>query len=285
MRCCHKIQCISYKDPITNKEICAKIQQTTGLSKDLIIVKRCKLKWYGHVSHLWGLTKTILQGTMKGGRRQGRQKKKWEDNIRESTGLVFAKSQRAVENREKWRKLVVRSSVMPQWPSRLKDRWRWKWRHAVTLLPKADVPTEFSSVQPMLYIIPFLIEPAGSEGGGGVGWGVHEEQWQQRPTSLFCWRPFWAVLAETGCSVFDAIHPAVPLATTALPIEWSFYINNTVMYSCTVMYRHWHTRWCTDTWWQEWRVEVLAERSCATGITFLQSDQMTSWFVYGKVVM
>ena len=40
------------------------------------------------------------------GRRQGRQKKKWEDNIREWTGLEFAKSQRAAENREKWRKLV-----------------------------------------------------------------------------------------------------------------------------------------------------------------------------------
>ena len=30
-----------------------------------------------------------------------RQKKRWEDNIREWTGLEFAKPQRAVENREK----------------------------------------------------------------------------------------------------------------------------------------------------------------------------------------
>ena len=34
----------------------------------------------------------------KGGRRQGRQKKRLEDNIREWTSLEFAKSQRAVEN-------------------------------------------------------------------------------------------------------------------------------------------------------------------------------------------
>ena len=33
-------------------------------------------------------------------------KKRWEDNIREWTGLKFAKSHRAVENREKWRKDV-----------------------------------------------------------------------------------------------------------------------------------------------------------------------------------
>ena len=58
---------------------------------------------------------TILQGTVKRGRRQARQKK-WEDSIREWTGLEFAKSPRAVENTEKWRKLVVKSSVVPQWP-------------------------------------------------------------------------------------------------------------------------------------------------------------------------
>ena len=54
-----------------------------------------------------------MQGTVKGGRKQGRQKKRWEDNIKEWTSLEFAKPQRAVENREKWRKLVVKSSVVP----------------------------------------------------------------------------------------------------------------------------------------------------------------------------
>ena len=45
-------------------------------------------------------------------------RKRWEDNIREWTGLEFAQSQRAVENREKWRKLVAKSSVVPQRHSR-----------------------------------------------------------------------------------------------------------------------------------------------------------------------
>ena len=68
-------------------------------------VKRRKLQWYGHVSRSSGLVKTILQGTVKGGRRPGRQRKRWEDNIREWTGLEFGKSQRAVEkgkNGENW---------------------------------------------------------------------------------------------------------------------------------------------------------------------------------------
>ena len=56
------------------------------------------------------------------GRKQGGQKKRWEDNIKEWTGLDFAKLQRAVDNREKWRKLVVKSFVVPQRPSQLKDR-------------------------------------------------------------------------------------------------------------------------------------------------------------------
>ena len=78
---------ISYKDRVTNEEVLAKIQQAIGPHEDLTIVKRCKLQWYGHVSRSSGLAKTILQGTVKEGRRQGRQRKRWEDNIREWTGL------------------------------------------------------------------------------------------------------------------------------------------------------------------------------------------------------
>ena len=84
--------------------------------------ERDKLQWYGRVSHSSGLAKTSLQGTVKGGRRQGRQRKRWEDNIREWTGLEFAKSRRAVENTEEWKKLVAKSSVVPQRPSQLRDR-------------------------------------------------------------------------------------------------------------------------------------------------------------------
>ena len=86
------------------------------------MVKKRKLQWYGHVSRSSGLAKTILQDTVKGERIQGRQRKRWEDNIREWTGLEFRKSQRAVENREKWRKLVAKSSVAPQRPLQFRDR-------------------------------------------------------------------------------------------------------------------------------------------------------------------
>ena len=47
-------------------------------------------------------------------------RKRWEDNIREWTAVEFGKSQRAVEKRKKLRKLVVKSSVVPRRPSRLR---------------------------------------------------------------------------------------------------------------------------------------------------------------------
>ena len=84
MRCYRKTLHICYKDHFTNEEIRAKVQQAIGPHEDLLtIVKRCKLKRYGRVFRLSGLDETILQGTVKGVRRQGRQRKRWEDNIRE----------------------------------------------------------------------------------------------------------------------------------------------------------------------------------------------------------
>ena len=73
MRCYRKILHISDKDHVTNEEVRAKIQQAIGPHEDLLtIVKGRKLQWYGHVSRSSGLAKTVLPGTVKGGRRQAR---------------------------------------------------------------------------------------------------------------------------------------------------------------------------------------------------------------------
>ena len=75
MRCYRKILCISYKDHVTNKEVHNNIKQPIGPYEDLLTtVKRWKLKWYGLVSRTSGMTKTILQGTVRGARRRGRQR-------------------------------------------------------------------------------------------------------------------------------------------------------------------------------------------------------------------
>ena len=103
MRCYRRILDISYKDHITNEEVDSRVWALIGPYEELLTtVKKMKLRWYGHVSLSPGLAKTILQRTVNGTKRRGRQKKKWEDNVKEWSGLSFAASQRAVKARTKW---------------------------------------------------------------------------------------------------------------------------------------------------------------------------------------
>ena len=117
MRCFRKLLGISYRDHITNDAIRVKIRQAIGPYDDILAtVKRRKLKWFGHVSRSSGLAKTILQGTVRGGRRRGRQKKRWENNISERTGLKFCNALREAENRIKWKERVIMSVARQRSP-------------------------------------------------------------------------------------------------------------------------------------------------------------------------
>ena len=116
---------ISYKDHVTNKEFHNRIQNAIGMHDDrLTIVKKRKLRWYGHISRSSGMAKTILQGTVKGARRRGRQKQRWKGNIKEWMGMGFGDSLRAEEDRGGWKGILATSSVVPRWPPRLRDE-RW----------------------------------------------------------------------------------------------------------------------------------------------------------------
>ena len=99
MRCYRGLLNITYtcKDHVTNEEVRRKLQEAIGEYDELLtpLVKRRKLRWFGHVSRSSGLAKTVLQDTLKGKRKRGRQKKRWEDNIKEWTGMDFASSTRA----------------------------------------------------------------------------------------------------------------------------------------------------------------------------------------------
>ena len=78
IRCYHRLLGISYyKDHITNAEVWNRVTNAVGPHEDLLTtVKRWKLKWYGHVTRSTGLAKAILQGTVQGKRKRGRQRKK-----------------------------------------------------------------------------------------------------------------------------------------------------------------------------------------------------------------
>ena len=125
MRCYRKILRISYKDSATNEEIRAKIQQAIGPHEDLLtMVKRRKLQWYDHVPCSSGLAKTIFQSQWK-----GKKTRQTEEEVgRQHQGLDRPRVRQVPEGsgeQENWRKLVAKSSVVPQRPSRLRDRWWW----------------------------------------------------------------------------------------------------------------------------------------------------------------
>ena len=122
MRCYRRLLNISYKDHVMNKKVHNRNQNAIRVHDDfLTIVKKQKLRWYGHISRSSGMAKTILQGTVKGARRRGRQKKRWEGNIKEWMGMGFRDSLRAAEDREGWKGIVAMSSMVPRRLPRLRD--------------------------------------------------------------------------------------------------------------------------------------------------------------------
>ena len=122
IRCFRKLLGISYRDHITNEKVKDRIRNAIGPYEDLLTSEKTQTEvvrashtiiWTGH---------DYLQGTVQGGRRRGRQRKRWEDNIKEWTGLEWNILRRKAENRKEWRKLLEKSTVVPQRSARLRDR-------------------------------------------------------------------------------------------------------------------------------------------------------------------
>ena len=94
---------------------------------------------------------------MKGARRRGRQKKRWEDNIKEWTGMGFGDSLRAAE--EGWKGIVATSSVVPRRPPMLRD-WDENFRQIhrlkfeLSILPMQNLYSELFFVHKILICCP-----------------------------------------------------------------------------------------------------------------------------------
>ncbi|GFS17511.1 endonuclease-reverse transcriptase [Elysia marginata] len=75
IRCYRRLLGISHKEPIKNEEVRRRIENAIGPCVNLLtIIRQRKLKWYGHTACSSGLAKTIMQGTVNGVRRRGRQR-------------------------------------------------------------------------------------------------------------------------------------------------------------------------------------------------------------------
>ena len=108
-----KLLHISYLEHKINDWVRSKINFLVGPQEPLLAtVKRQKLAWFGHVTHHDSLFKTILQGTFGGGRRCGRQRKCWMDNIKQWTSLPMSEQLTRASCRKEWTRISAESSPL-----------------------------------------------------------------------------------------------------------------------------------------------------------------------------
>ena len=119
MRCYFKILLISYKDHVTKQEVYAKIpagDQTIQRPLD-----HCK-ETQNEV--VWTYLPFIRSGQnyLARHRESGKKRQTEKEVGREHQGMDRPGVHQVPEGREKWRKLVAKSSVVPQRPSWVRDR-------------------------------------------------------------------------------------------------------------------------------------------------------------------
>ena len=110
MRCYRKLLGITYLDRVTNDNVRRMIKEAIRPYDELMsIVKKRKLRWYGHMMRSTGLSKTILQGTVEGTRRRGGQRSRCEDDITKWTVLGPVETMRLTMDRHRWTQLSATS--------------------------------------------------------------------------------------------------------------------------------------------------------------------------------
>ena len=112
MKCLRKLLRISYLEHKTNEYVRDEVQGLAGPQEPLLAtIKRRKLAWFGHVTRHDSLCKTIMQGTIEGGRRRGRQRKSWLDNIKEWTKMTSPELLMQATDRPALRRIAASSAL------------------------------------------------------------------------------------------------------------------------------------------------------------------------------
>ncbi|XP_076438559.1 uncharacterized protein LOC143277565 [Babylonia areolata] len=108
--CLRRLLHISYKEHKTNDCVRNLVSNLVGPQEPLLAtVKRWKMAWFGPVIRHNTLSKTILQGTVEGGRRRGRQRKSWSDNVKEWTKMTMPDLLTTAANRTAWSAVLWRN--------------------------------------------------------------------------------------------------------------------------------------------------------------------------------
>ena len=99
---------ISWKEKKTNEWVLQEVRRICGQALEgfVEIVKKRKLKLYGHEMRRGGLLKTVIEGSMEG-RRGRRPQRSWFTDVKELTGGERgAKITQMAKDREQWRRKV-----------------------------------------------------------------------------------------------------------------------------------------------------------------------------------
>ena len=114
MRCFRKILNISWKDKIRNEEVLSRISSCAFKSKRILArITESQLTWFGHVCRMNNIRhpKRILLETVPGTNRQGRPRKRWEDDIL-ATCSTFHLAYRNAQDRNTWAEFVRGANVL-----------------------------------------------------------------------------------------------------------------------------------------------------------------------------
>eukprot|EP00794_Sanderia_malayensis_P016388 gene16388-biopygen12078 len=115
MKCYRKMLKITWREKKTNEFVWRKVTEVLGERPESVveIIKRRKLKYYGHQTRKQAQAKVIIEGRVEGRRERGRPRRQWEDDLKQWSGCSMEELRRAAEDKERWRRLV-HNWVRPQ---------------------------------------------------------------------------------------------------------------------------------------------------------------------------